>query len=42
MAKKVNLQRSRGLVFQGALTEKIDSQVLEANIRINYVKNIYV
>lgn len=42
MAKKVNLQRSRGLVSQGALTEKIDSQVLEANIRINYVKNIYV
>lgn len=44
MAKKANLQRFIGLLFQGVLAEKIDSDVLltEAKIMINYIENIYI
>lgn len=44
MAKKANLQRFMGLLFQGVLAEKIDSDVLliEAKIMINYLENLFI
>lgn len=43
MPRKADFQRFTGLIFEKALTEKIDSQILDdANIGINYVKKIYV
>ena len=44
MVKKANLQRFVGLFLQGALAEKINSDVLltEAEIMISYEENVYI